>query len=412
MRFATVLVVLAAMALTGVARADLDEGEWAPDIEAGEWYNSDEPISLYECRGMVVVLLFWVSWHPGGEFVMPMANFVNSEFGRQQGVFMIGLTDAELYQVEEMLREERVLFPVGIASDAYKEYDIDNFPRAVIIDATGKIAWTGWPSGAELVSQIREVIAETPPNRTHPIEAAEARRSLSLAREALRTNELRKAYRNADIAYDRALAGDPLKADCQHMLDLIEALGRDELARAEAAVEDLDYTGAVNRFKKIKREFRGTDAAVAAGRRLRTIQSKYDEVADLLEQQQDEGVAENLLADTLALFRDRSFGEAYEKLQRIVDEFDSTPAADRARIVIERTEANPDVMLRVNDYLARTDCQSLLSQARAYERRGQPNLAKQKYQVILERYPDTVWADRARERLVRLRTPATSRRGS
>ena len=78
-------------------RADLKVGTYAPDIEAKDWMNTDgQPVSLAECRGMVVVLFFWVSWHPGGEYIMPLMTLVNaSRYGQSAGVFVIGVTDAE-----------------------------------------------------------------------------------------------------------------------------------------------------------------------------------------------------------------------------------------------------------------------------------------------------------------------------
>ncbi len=59
---ALIVAVGVMLGLSAVARADLKPGTYAPDIEAKDWANTDgEPISLAECRGMVVVLFFWVS---------------------------------------------------------------------------------------------------------------------------------------------------------------------------------------------------------------------------------------------------------------------------------------------------------------------------------------------------------------
>ena len=86
MRAMIVALFCVSVVWTSTVRADIKVGTWAPDIEAKQWKNTDEPISLYECRGMVVVLFFWVTWHPGGEYIIPLMNLVSSEFGRQQGV--------------------------------------------------------------------------------------------------------------------------------------------------------------------------------------------------------------------------------------------------------------------------------------------------------------------------------------
>jgi hypothetical protein len=135
-----------------------------------------------------------------------------------------------------------VRFPVGTESKSYEEYEITAFPRVIVIDPKGKVAWTGWPTGNEgtsLIEEIRRVIAEEPPTRTHPAEATEARRNLTQARQALRDSDFRKASRSADRAFDHALRGDQLKTDCQDMVDLVESLGGPGLrARGDAAARN------------------------------------------------------------------------------------------------------------------------------------------------------------------------------
>ena len=67
------------LGLACAVRADPKLGSYAPDIEAKDWLNTDgQPLSLVECRGMTVVLFCWVSWHPGGESIMPLMTRINS----------------------------------------------------------------------------------------------------------------------------------------------------------------------------------------------------------------------------------------------------------------------------------------------------------------------------------------------
>lgn len=385
-------------------RADLAVGSWAPDIEAKDWKNVDEPVSLYECRGMVVVLFFWSSWSGVGEDVLAAMNFVNSEFGRTQGVFMVGLTETEMSRVREMLVEQRVLFPVGTGSKSAEEYDIESFPRVVVVDTNGKVAWSGWPESFDsLVGEIRRVIADAPPTRTHPIQAAEARRKLTQSRQALREDAFRKAYEAATSAFEHALTGDPLKTGCQDMVDLVEALGRDKYARAEQAIEERDFETAVTLLHEVRGEFRGAEVALSAGQRLRAIKKKYKEVADLVAQRDQSGEAENELYDALELFRARRFGEAYERLGEIVSDYEGTEAADKAQTVMERIRRKPDVMAYVKDHLAGPECRTLLSQARAFLRRGLREQARECCMRVIEEHADTVWADEARRMLARMR---------
>ena len=405
MRTMVVTVLCVGLLAGGVARGDVKKGEFAKDIEAKEWMNTDEPISLHELRGMVVVLFFWVSWHPGGEYVAPLMSFVNARGGKQRGIFVIGLTDAERSRVKDMLEKEKVIFPIGLQSKSYEEYGITNFPCVVIVDANGKIFWSGWPQekgGDTLIREILSCVAETPPTKTHPEEALKAQAYLGEARAALREEKYHQAVQKAHDAFEHALTGDPLKTLCQDMLDLIDALGRDELAQADGAVDENRFEDAVSLLRGITREFKGTDAAKSAKTKLKLLQKKRPEVANIIKGEEDANTAETLLAAAIEEIRNSEFGEAYEKLEQIVNDYGTTKTAEKAQTVLDRMKKNEGVMAYVKDHQAAGDCNSWLSQARAYRRVGQVNKAKDLYRMVLEKYPDTIYAEDAARELAEL----------
>ena len=113
MRTAIVAMLCVGFAFGNVARADLDKGDYAPDLEAKEWMNTDEPISIIELRGMVVIVFFWVSWNPDGEYVMPLMSFLNSRFGRSRGVFLLHYGEHLSEPLRELARQasERPILP-------------------------------------------------------------------------------------------------------------------------------------------------------------------------------------------------------------------------------------------------------------------------------------------------------------
>ena len=410
MKPAVVASLCLGLAVVGVARGDLDNGVYAPDLEAKVWVNTDgEELSLAECRGMVVVLFFWVSWHPGGEYVMPLMTQVNgSRFGRSAGVYVIGVTDAERARVEELLKKEKVIFPVGTeAKKSIEDYDIDVYPCVVIVDANGKVAWTGRPGedgGQKLVDEIGRVVAETPPTKTHPEEAVKVHAYLKQAHRALRDEDYHRAVQEGRRALQTALTGDSLKTRCQDMLDLIEALGRDTLARAERAADEKNFEEAVTLLRQIRRDFRGVAIARTAKQKLKTLKKKYSEVEDILAQLENASLAENILAAAMEELRSkpRKIGRAYERLEEIINEYGDTGTAEKAQLVLERMQDNDGVMEYVRDHQAAPECRALLFQAEAYERSGRLNKAKNLYRKVIDKFPDTIWADQAAEHLAQL----------
>jgi cytochrome c biogenesis protein CcmG/thiol:disulfide interchange protein DsbE len=403
------LAVLAAALAGGAVRADPTIGSYAQDVEAKEWLNTDEgqPVSLAECRGMITVLFCWVTWHPGGEYVMPMmAQIDNSGYGKRSGVFLIGITDADRTRVEEMIKKERVFFPIGLeAKKTFEDYKLTSFPRAIIIDPNGKVAYAGWPGekgGDPLLKEIQKVASETPPTKTHPEETAKVQAYLKQARQALREERYQDAFRAATNAFDHALRGDELKSRCQDVLDLVEAIARDKLAQAQQAADEGSFENAVTTWLEVQREFRGMDVARAGRKRLEALQKKEPDVAELIRRQSSIGQAETILAAALELIQDRQFGRAYEKLEQIIEEYGGTETATKAQTVLDRMQASDGIMGYVRDHKASRACRNLLFQAEAYERDGRVKEARELYREVLDNYSDTTYAEQAAQRLARL----------
>lgn len=388
------------------ALGQLKEGELAPEIEAAEWLNSEGPVSLAELRGMTVVLFFWVSFHSGGQSMMTGLNVLanSPEFGRDRGVFVIGLTDADRKRTEGVLREERVLFTVGVGSKSHEDYQIREFPWLVVVDPKGRIAKSGSPSadGDELRRALLEVLAKDPPTKTHPAEARECFKQLELAREALRREDYREAASAARRAYERALTGDALKTRCQDFVDLVEAIGRDRMALAEQYLEEENYAEAVRTLRLVAHHFRGADIGRTAEKRLEALARENRQIAAVVDAQRSAGLARGLLAEAREDVRQRRFGPAYEKLQKIVKEHATSEVAGHARGMLSRMEKLPAVMAEVRNYRAAAVCRSLLAQARTLVSAGNYARARELLEQITREYPDTSYAEQARLELADL----------
>ena len=64
---------------------------------------------------------------------------------------------------------------------------------------------------------------------------------------------------------------------------------------------------------------------------------------------------------------------------------------------------NPAVMAHVTDHKAARDCQSWLSQGRAYKSAGRIDKARELFQRVIDDYPNTRWARQAERELINLR---------
>jgi len=407
MRPLLTVVLAAALALSPVARADLEVGTFAPDLEARDWLNTDgRPLSLAELRGMTVVLYFWASWADASKQLLPLINELENSWllGRKSGVFVIGVTESDRRRVEDsVVKAERIFFPIALECSAAKEYKITSFPRVVIIDPTGKIAYSGWPNNPEeLTKKIVDLFSDTPPFRSHPREAELVRRMLEEAAAALRSGDYRTAYIKARDADESALVGDPLKLRVHDMIDLIEALGRDELARARQLLDEQKHAEAVQAIREVARKFRVTRTGKAARRLLQALKDGYAEVKQALEQSDREAQARAALTSAVELLWERKFGECYEKLRQIASDFGETAPGADARKLLSRLEKHPRIMTSVRDYQARDECERLLAEARSFRQTGSYAEARQILRSIIEKYPGTSYADAAYRELAEL----------
>ena len=382
-------------------------GQRAIDIEAKEWLNADTPVSLAELRGMVVVLYFWVSFHEGGEAILPlMSRADNSDAaGRAAGVYIMGVTSADRKRTEPEIRKAKIFFPVALESKSDREYEVPTFPHVVIIDPEGVIAWMGWPGqggGQAMIDEINKVLDAKPASRTHPREATLCNELLDETRRHVETGELRQAYASAKKANEHALTGDPLKARCQEWLDLLEEIAQDLVGAGDREVVGNNFGKAVEYFVKATKEFRGLEAARRARNRLSALAKDREEIRTILDEQKKESQALGKLAAAIEQVREQEFADAYLELEGIVQGFGKTEAAEDAALILKRMAKHDAIMKTVRDRKCAKECEPLLSQARNDIRARKTREAKQKLEKIVKEYPETSFADQARKMLIDL----------
>lgn len=398
---ATLLALLSPIA----ARGALKEGTVAPDVDGKNWVNSDKPVSLSELRGLVVVLYFWVSFHETGEKVLPYMTTVdgNERFGRQAGVYVMGVTEADARRTEDGIRKAKAFFPVVVESKSYREYEIEQFPQAVIIDPNGKVAWTGWPGDVDqMLKSVQDVMQKTPPTRTHPREATRTTEYIEQTRKNLADGKLREAHATALKANEHALSGDPLKARCQEYLDLLESLARDTLANGERELISNNFNEAVAFFRQVSDDFRGLESARRARIRLMAISKERPEVKTILDEQGRDAEALKKIAQARDHIESQSFHEAYTLCEEALNAAPKSEAGQYAQTLISRMQKHPAVMKLVRDGKAMRDCEPLLLQAKADVRQKRFASAKPKLERIVRDHPETSFADEARKLLIEI----------
>jgi tetratricopeptide (TPR) repeat protein len=398
MKRVVIAAVIVGVLIPIAARADLEEGAYAPDLDAPDWMNTDgKSLSIAGLRGMVVVLYFWESWHATGERLLPLMNQLDSHpaLGRGGGVYTIGVTSADRVSVEETVKKEHIVFPIALGCKAAVAYKITQFPRVVIIDPMGKVVYSDFSNPNSMVKEILKLLEDSTPFRTHPREAAKARKYLQAARDALERGDYREAFLQATDANDHALMDDPLKARCQEMLDLVDAIGHDRLQHGLALIENHQFDQGVKVINEVLEQFHLAGCAKAARRHLRFLKDHYPEVQRAVEKTERAEQAHASLVKAAERLWRRKFGEAYAALEKVERDYADTKAAAIAKTIRDRIDANQSLAQRVRDEQAKSVCEERLARARSFIAARRYEEARKLLRSIIEEFPNTRYLEDA-----------------
>ncbi|MHC4960379.1 MAG: TlpA family protein disulfide reductase [Planctomycetota bacterium] len=124
----------------------------APELEIESWANGgDAPIELSELRGKPVVLEFWSTQCPPRVKNLPKIKRIARGYGNDIHVVTVHVSldkdsaEQDEQQIRAYLAKAGIDCPVGIDREGkqWKRFDFHYLPHMVLIDAEGKVAWSG-----------------------------------------------------------------------------------------------------------------------------------------------------------------------------------------------------------------------------------------------------------------------------
>jgi len=372
-------------------------GKPAPEIQAAYWLNT-EALSLQGLRGKIVVVEFWATWCPPCRASIPHLIEMNHKVAGK-GVVFIGLTDEDRKTVEPFAREMKMDYAVGGGSQTGGVYGVRGIPHAFIVDPSGTVAWEGHPM-AGLDGALEEQLKKTPPSKMAPRDQAAAPAALDRVAQAIEKQDFVVA---ADLLakIPNADADPAVKKRADEARRVLAEVAAKDLAEAEARIEAKEYYEASVALERVLRLAPGSEDARRAEAK-RTELMADEKIRPVIEQGRRERRAADMLAAIEKSEKDMAPEMLLKELGDLAGAFPDTKAGKGAAARIAEMKADKELMARIRLRAAEKDCKSWLSMARNYVKAGMPDKARPYLKDILAKYPDTPFAEEARNLLAEI----------
>jgi thiol-disulfide isomerase/thioredoxin len=398
---ATLLVSMGLMVLLSTPTRGVVSSGDQPDLSFKAVDGT--PISLEKMKGKIVVVDFWASWCGPCMAEAPHMVQLNQRYG-PMGMQMIGISlDQDRAAMAEAVRAKSLNWPQFIDGTGGKQFagiwGVDSIPRTFIIGPDGKVLWTGHP--ARIDRELEKAFKEHPPQLVDPVILADANAALEKANIAMKAGNTRAALQGlskvpADASKDKEFASkleaarNALEAEAAKMLESVDPM-----------IKQGDYVQAVAKLKELSSALEGSATGKKANARLAELSGK-PEVKTALAKAERARQADAALDAAQKLKDGKKDADAYAHFKSVAKDYPDTDAGTKAAAAVQEYEKDPTFVKRANEAAAATKAASAMKVAQSYVTAGRPDLARKKYQEIIDQFPGTSYAEQAKKAIAAL----------
>ena len=136
----------------------INAGDVAPDFTV-EMLNSGK-VTLSALQGKPTLLIFWATWCPPCRLELSkLQEHISDRYGDKINVLPISRGE-ERAKVEEYISKMGYTFAVGLDGDQsiYRKYPTNTIPRCFVIDAKGKVLYSGVGYDEAIAKEVEQNI--------------------------------------------------------------------------------------------------------------------------------------------------------------------------------------------------------------------------------------------------------------
>jgi thiol-disulfide isomerase/thioredoxin len=386
-----------------IASASVNVGD-SPKLNFAA-FGSKANINLDNYKGKIVIVDFWATWCGP---CMGEAGHMVETYNKyhDKGLEFIGISlDGDPSQLTQVAKEKGFVWPQYFDGREWKsplaaEWGVDSIPRTFIIGPEGKVLWTGHP--AELDKPLEEAFKNHPPQLVDPKVLADATAALDKAQTAMSDGHVADAFAALAKVPASAKVDPKIASRVADVQKGLESEANKMLAEVDPMISSGQYVDAADRLKKISDSLAGTPLGAQAGQKLADLKKNPDAKA-ALDQADKSKHAADALAAAQKLQADKKDEAAYVAFKSIVKTYPGTDEAKTAAGVVANYEKDPAFVKRANEKEFGAKAKSMLSMADSYRSAGKTDLAKKKYQDVIDQFPDTSFAKQAKDDLAEMK---------
>ncbi len=394
-------IIIPVILFTAMAQAAINVGD---QLKLQFKSVKGDDIDLASYKGKMVIVDFWATWCGPCMAEAPHMVQINDQY-KAKGLQVIGISldqsgnDAAKGAVDHGFNWPQAC-DNGVWQSAYAQsWGVDSIPQTFLISPDGIVLWRGHPA---LIDQpLAAAFKDHPPQLVDPKVLADANSALDEVDQAIQSNDAPTAIKDLGKISPDALLDQKVSVRVQDDQGKLQDAGSKMLADVEPLIQAKSYLDAISRLQDIAKAFFGSPTSDKARSRLDELM-KDPACKAAVDAQRRQRTADDALAAAQSLQSQKKDMDAYLQFKQITANFSGTSAADTATKAIAVYEQDPDFVKAAKDAAVAVKAKSLLNLAEAYKRAGRTDLATVKLQRVIDDYPDTSFAQQARQALDQL----------